>query len=391
MEVSLRVGIFGGTFNPPHIGHVRSAIEAARQLGLDKLIVVPAGVPPHKALPPGTPPPEMRLEMTRKAFRDVLHALVYDIESDNHGPSYTIDTVAAIKQDYPGAELFLLTGTDMYLTIETWKDSETLLKTVTPVVFSRIPADNKKITDFSAVLHAKYGVNTETVTNEVIEISSSQLREMLPNRQGAGYIKDTVYSFIIKNRLYGAKPDWGWLRERAFSMLDPGRVPHVAGCEEEALRLAERWGADLDDAREAAILHDITKKLSPEENLDILKKHGVSIGKLEFAGEKLLHAKSGAVLAKSEFGVSDIVSDAIFWHTTGKAGMSTLEKIIYLADYIEPVRDFPGVDEMRVAAYESLDAAMKIGLEMSIEDLVSRGITPNKTTLDALGELGSSV
>lgn len=380
----MRIGIYGGTFNPPHIGHVRSAKSAERQLALDLLIVVPAGIPPHKPLPDGTPPADMRLHMARLAFTD---AIVSGIESVNAGPGYTADTIKSIKNDFKNAELFLLIGTDMYLTLESWKDSEFIFQTVTPAVFSRGSGDMRRITAYSSVLYEKYGVNTAVIDNSVIEISSSMLREMLPRREGIGYINDTIYPYIIKNRLYGAKPDWNWLRERAYSMLDATRIPHVAGCESAALRLAKQWGVDADDAREAAILHDITKRLGVEDNLRILSAHGIAAGKIEYAEEKLFHSKTGAILAQAEFGASDAVADAIMWHTTGRAGMSSLEKVIYLADYIEPTRDFDGVALLRELAFKNLDSAVRMGLEMSITDMRERGIKPNRITFDALNDL----
>jgi len=383
----LKIGVFGGTFNPPHTGHLKSAMTAVDQLGLDKLIVVPAGIPPHKPLPPGTPSADMRFHMVSVAFSDQAGTIVSDIESKNSGISYTVDTVKLLKHDYPGAMIFLLVGTDMFLTLDMWKDCKTLLETVTPAVFSRNIEDTFRISGYSSGLWKQYGVHTETIKNYVVDISSSQLREMLPKREGKRYIDDTTYSYIISNRLYDAKPDWDWLRGRAYSMLDPARIPHVAGCEKEAVRLAQRWGVDPDDAREAAILHDITKKLAPEENFSILKECGFPVVKLENAGEKLLHSKTGAALAKTLFGVSNEVAGAIMWHTTGKAGMSPLEKVIYVADYIEPTRDMEGVEAMRAAAYEDLNEALRMGLDASIRDLISRGIAPDRTTSDALDDL----
>jgi len=383
----VKVGIFGGTFNPPHIGHVLSAMTAANQLALDLLLVVPIGQPPHKTLPPGTPSADVRLFMMLTAFWNVQNTIVSNIEVKSSGPSYTIDTVMSFQQIYPDAQFFLLVGTDMFLTLETWKDADKLLKIVTPAVFSRGYEDRKRISEYSLILSKRYGAETKIVMNDIVEISSSELREMLQNREGARYIADTNYSYIIKNKLYGAKPDWEWLRKRAYSMLSPLRIPHVAGCEEVALRLAERWGVDRNDAQEAAILHDITKRLGLEANLRILEDRGVKIGKLEFAEEKLLHSKSGALLAKDVFGVTDAVADAIMWHTTGRARMSDLEKVIYIADYIEPTRDFPGVETLRELAYNNLDEAMKMGLMLSVSDMKDRGITPDRATFDALGDL----
>jgi nicotinate-nucleotide adenylyltransferase len=97
----------------------------------------------------------------------------------------------------------------------------------------------------------------------------------------------------------------------------------------------------------------------------------------------LLHALTGAALAKERFGVSDEVYEAIRWHTTGKPDMSTLEKILYLADYTEPTRDFEGVEALRRLSFEDLDRAMALGLKMSIEDLKERGRPIFHVTLEA--------
>ena len=383
----MRIGIYGGTFNPPHIGHLRSAKTAANQLGLDLLIIVPSGIPPHKPLPDDTPSADARLHMTQVSFAGLKNAVVTDIEAKSPHVSYSIDTVASIMREYPGAELFLLMGTDMYLTIYQWKEAPALLDMITPVVFSRGSGDRKRVADYSDVIEKRFGVRTETVINDVVDISSSQIRDMFPKRKGVEYVNDEVYSYIISKRFYGAKPDWEWLRTRAYSMLSPKRIPHVVGCEEEAVRLSKRWGADSDEAREAAILHDITKILKPEENIAIIQKHGGFVGDLNRGEEKLLHSKTAAIIANTEFGVSYAVSEAIIWHTTGKARMTDLEKIIYLADYIEPTRDFEGVDALRTLSYENLDEAMRMGIEITIADLKERGIVPNRKTIDALDDL----
>jgi len=383
----VRVGIYGGTFNPPHIGHERAAKEAASQLGLDLLVVVPVGVPPHKPLPPGSPSADIRLFMAHTAFYKFRNTIVSNIEVTNQEPSFTVETVSVIKQIYPEAELFLLLGTDMFLSLETWKDYKTLLDIVTPAVFSRCPDDLERIREYSRVIRERYNVVSKTVMNAVVPISSSGLRDMLPKRGGLGYINDTNYSYIIKNGLYNARPDWSWLRERAYSMLSPTRIPHVTAAEAAALNLAELWGADLDDAREAAILHDITKRYGIDSHLRVLADNNIQVGELKFAEEKLLHPKTASLLARSVFGSSEAVAEAIRWHTTGKAGMSTLEKVIYLADYIESTRDFPGVDKLRKLACENLNEAVAMGLELTIADVTSRGITPDNATIEALGDI----
>ncbi len=113
------------------------------------------------------------------------------------------------------------------------------------------------------------------------------------------------------------------------------------------------------------------------------RKYGIINDTSEEENVKLLHAKTGAALARDLFNISDEVYDAIRWHTTGKPDMNLLEKIIYMADYIEPNRDFEGVDKLRRLAYEDLDKAMTLGLEMSLEDIKSYGQEPYYATKDA--------
>jgi len=386
-----RIGIFGGTFNPPHVGHIQAARAAIEQLQLDKLIVIPAGIPPHKTMPEATPSPSKRMELSRIAFENVPSTIVSIIEVTKPELSYSVDTLEYIRRLHLDDAIFLLVGSDMYLTLESWKDSRRIFEIATPVVFSRKADDVPKVTKYAQYIENRYGAKTEIIETQIIDISSSALRQMLPKRGGIEYMTEPCYSYIIKNRLYNAKPGWDWLRERAHFRLDPLRIPHVHGCEEEAPRLARIWGADPDDAREAAILHDITKRLTLEESLNIFSEHNIHIDENEHDQAKLFHSRTAALLAASEFGVSDEVAEAIRWHTTGKPGMTTLEKVIYLADYIEPNRDFDGVETLRKLAYENLDEAMIMGLEMTVSDIAARGITPNTASLDALSYLKEGI
>ena len=382
-----KIGIFGGTFNPPHTGHILVAETAIKQLSLDKLIIVPAGNPPHKEIPSTTPNAKTRFELTCLAFKHITNITISDIEISKQETSYAINTVNSILSDYPNALIYLLMGTDMYLTLETWHDAEELLSRVTPVVFSRSDEDHKSINNYSIFLENKYGVSTEIINNHIIDISSSELRNLLPLRQGTEYMNSTCYAYIIKKQLYGARPAPAWLRSFIFIFLDPERITHVLASVETAILLAKRWDIDPEEAFDAAILHDITKNFSYEQHLEVIKYHDIIVDIYKRNEVKLFHPKTGAIIAKTEFSVSDNVADAISWHTTGRQDMTTLEKIIYLADYIEPTRDFPNVDILRKLAYESLDDAMIMGLEITIEDLTSRGITPNSASLNALSDL----
>jgi nicotinate-nucleotide adenylyltransferase len=382
--IYLRLGIYGGTFNPPHIGHVRAAFAASEQLKLDRLLIVPAGIPPHKALPPGSPAGEERMELARLSFSGLPCAEITDVELKKESVSYTVETIGALKAEYPGAEAFLIMGTDMYLTLETWKDAARLLGAITPAVLSRKTGEASEIGAYSRRLSDRFGAETAVIRSEVVDISSTELRAMLPERKGADMLEAPAYAYIVRKRLYGAKPDFEWLRARAFEMMKPKRIPHVLGCEAEAVKLAERWGADPDDAREAAILHDISKHFELDDQLQLCQKYDIMTDNVETAEVKLLHSKTGAAIASDVFGMSPAVCGAILWHTTGRADMTLLEKIIYIADYIEPTREFEGVDILRGLAYTDLDLAVITGLQMSIDDMRSRGITPHQRTEEAM-------
>ena len=362
---------------------MRAAEDAIKGLGLDVLFVVPAGVPPHKNISTEDTGADRRLEMAQLAFADIPQAVVSGHEIEAEGVSYTVDTVKYVRSLYPGAQLFLLVGTDMFLTLAQWKDADDIFKVVTPAVFSRVKDDAGEIRAYAEMLELDFGVSSAVIENAETEISSTELRALLPRRMGSGYIPDTIYEYIIKNRLYHAKPDFDRLRSRAHSMLAEKRIPHVIGCEGEAVSLAERYGVDLDEAREAAVLHDITKRFSTEQHHEVFRRNGRAVGGGGNANEKLYHAETGALFAREAFGVSDDVFNAIFWHTTGKPNMTMLEKIIYIADYIEPTRDFDGVDELRRLAYSNIDDAMIMGLKMSIDDMERRGIIPEKTSYEA--------
>ena len=192
----------------------------------------------------------------------------------------------------------------------------------------------------------------------------------------------------LMHRLYGTKADLknldlNQLRACSYSMMRAKRIPHVMGVEEEAVKLAQRWGADPELARRAGILHDCTKYYELPEQLDICEEYGVRLDALEQKAVKLLHSKTGACIARGVFGQPDAVYDAIFWHTTGKADMTTLEKVLYIADYMEPNRDFDGVERLRHLAYTDLDKAMLLGAEMTIQEMQQRQVPIHKNTLQA--------
>ena len=390
----MKIGVYGGTFNPPHLGHLTAARAVFDLLKLDKLLLVPAGLPPHKALPAGSPTAEQRLEMTRLAAEQLGlgdRVQVLDLELRRQGKSYTADTLAQIRELYPEAELWLLMGTDMFLTLQTWHEPEAIFAQAGIAAFGRTEEDTEELFSVQReYLYRTYPdarIFTLTIPG-VVDISSTELREQLSADRGANLLAPAVYGYILREGLYGTGAELkhlplSKLRPVALSYLKHKRIPHVLGTEQEAIRLAERYGADVEKARVGALLHDCTKKLDMEAQLALCRHYGIQLDELEQKALKLLHAKTGAAIARDVFGVDEEIYSAILWHTTGHANMTLLEKILYLADYIEPSRDFPGVDKLRAVCYKNLDAGLLMGLEMTIGEMNAMGNPVHHATIEA--------
>lgn len=177
------------------------------------------------------------------------------------------------------------------------------------------------------------------------------------------------------------------LKQTVTELLKENRVNHVLGCAETAVRLARLWGADEHDAYRAGMLHDVTKALDGDLQWTLCVKLGIAVSDFSRENPKTLHAITGAHVAELVFGENPAVFAAIYSHTTGCAGMDTLQKIIYIADYIEPNRDFEGVEELRRLAVTDLDKAVKMGIEMSVAVLRQQGRQISPDSVEALKDL----
>ena len=379
----MRIALYGGSFNPPHLGHREAAMTVYKELQPDIFLIIPDNIPPHKDMEEGSPDAWQRLELCRLAFRDVPGAEVTDLELRREGKSYTAETVSALRQRYPEDELLLVMGTDMLLSFEEWYRFEYLLQSCTLAVLAREELEGEALREHAAYLTERYGAQIQILNHEPLPMQSRDIRQRLKLRLCADQLDDRVYHWIIRNGYYDALPELSWLREKAYVYLDEKRIGHVAGCESEAVMLAKHWGEDPEIAATAGILHDITKKLDAEDQLNLCRKYGIICDNAERSNPKLLHAKTGAARARDLFGISDAIYEAIRWHTTGKPDMTLLEKIIYLADFIEPTRDFPGVEALRELAYEDLNQATAVGLRMSLEEIRSNGREPYPDTVEA--------
>lgn len=403
-----RIGIYGGTFSPPHNGHVAAARAFVEGAALDRLLIFPAGIPPHKQISADDNPAH-RLAMARLAFADVPRAQVSDWEITQAGRSYTVLTLEHLAA--PDRELVLLTGTDMFLTLDTWFRPADIFR-LAEVVCIRREADSEKSAEIekkSAEFREQFGARIRLLDDEAIVLSSSELRGIVA---GGGdltpYLPAAVADYIHAHNLYAApqrgsitRDDLDALRARLAEAQSPDRFAHTCGVEQTALRMGALWMPDdLYRLRAAALLHDLTKEYPCEKQLKIVAESGIIVSDCEKASSALLHAASAAALlgrdpAYAAFADPDIL-DAVRWHTTGRAGMSTMAQIIFLADYIEPTRTHAACAALRAQFWAADPAAMdpqaradhlrrfcRFEAEQTIRHLLDRGAPIAENTLRA--------
>ncbi len=386
-----RIGIYGGSFNPPHAGHIQAARQAMEVLSLDRLLVIPAGIAPHKVMPPNSPTALQRLEMLQ--ISAVYPGMeVSDLELRREGKSYTWETIAQVRAENPDAELVLLMGTDMFLSFLTWKNPEKIWEDAALAVMYRGEKGEKTAILAQKAELERRGARIFLVENRVIQISSTQLRRLLAFDCASDFLPHGVGEYIRARGLYDTAADWKCLpmeelEKIVIRLLNPNRVAHVLGCRDTAVELAKRWGADETDAARAGLLHDITKALDGPLQLTLCGSYGKILDDFSRKYPKTLHALTGSLVAERIFEENENVVSAICHHTTGRANMTLLEKIIYVADYMEPNRDFPGVEKLRTLAFEDLDAALKLGLNMTLEHLKRQGSEVSPESREALAWL----
>ena len=199
-----KIGIFGGTFNPVHKGHERTAVEFYGKYGLDKLMVIPSNIPPHKQVDARVTAIQ-RFEMCRVCFgKYSCNICVSDIEIRKHGVSYTYDTLADIRKSYTDGKIYFLVGSDMFLCLESWYKYQELLKLCAFVVAFRNERDKREVLEFREKF-MEAGAEVELLENEPFEISSTELRRyIINNRPGLDrYISAEVLDYIKGQGIYG--------------------------------------------------------------------------------------------------------------------------------------------------------------------------------------------
>ncbi len=409
-EYKYRIGLLGGTFDPIHNAHLLLGEAAYGQFGLDAVWFMPSHVPPFKKDKSGLTDEDMRFAMAELAVADNPHFSVCTIERNREEISYTYRTLELLREAYPDTWFFFIMGADCLAEFPTWYRPERIAEICTILAAMRGEEEEAYAADLENVRHA-FDADVRPLTMIRADISSSLIRGRYAEGKSVKYlVPDTVDRYVREHGLYkeaslteeaamrnADQPDPGKLRWQAAGhladriendltkLLKPSRMRHTHGVAYTAESLAMAYGEDPQRAFLAGMLHDIAKYLTNEDLVSFCRAHSIEITDDEYAAPYLLHAKAGAKMSEDRYCVRDPeILRAIRFHTTGRPGMSLLEKIIFTADYIEPGRHHSeALPELRKMAFRDLDGCICRILRDTLTYLSDAGKPIDKTTREA--------
>ena len=371
----MRIGLLGGTFNPIHRAHVQMAQIARDEAALDLVLLMVAADPPHKRVDEDIPA-EVRFDLVEIAISGQERMQASDLEIVRGGKSYTLLTIQALLAQYPGAELFLIIGSDTLSDLPNWYHPEEVLKLASVLCVPRVGIDQDDEKN-AQMLRERYGASIRLLSAKAEIIASTEIRKRLT----AGLPLDGMLPDAVEQAVYECgryfPPEFRAMQEKSRAALVPKRYTHVCGTMRAAARLAVLWRQDAQKARVAALLHDCAKCLDPVAQ-EVLSGDETGIA-------PVYHAFAGAVLAKMEYGITDeTILRAIRLHTTGDWGMTEFDALIYAADLIEPTREFPGVEEYRNRISPDIDGFMRYAIARVSQLIERRGKQAHPASARAL-------
>ncbi len=348
-----KIGIFGGSFDPCHKEHILVAQSALEELKLDTLYIIPTNIAPHKQSSSAVSG-EDRLNMLKIAFSNQPKIIVSNYEILSKGVSYTYLTVTHFKNLHKDATLYFIMGSDMLDNFPTWKNPDIICSLCELALVSR---KDKKHLNYNAIDSIKKLYNKEVIVlkTEGETVSSTEIRTRLKLGLGVDeFLPQGVYDYIVDKGLYLGDKYYNYVKNE----LPLKRRTHVLGVILTAKELGKKLGLDLEKVELASLLHDIAK-YKDYNNYPLFKAP-------KNCPSEVMHQFLGEYIAKEELGVLDnSVLDAIKYHTTGREDMSILEKVVYVADLIEPSRKYEGVKYLR----EEIDKDFENGFIICIKEV----------------------
>lgn len=391
MMKNKNIGLFGGTFDPVHLGH-RYILDAALEaIDFEKVIVMPAKIPPHKSLSSCSTEAQ-RYEMCRRAFAELEKVEVSDYELNRDGLSYSYYTVLHLREQYPDHKLYFIMGSDQLMTFRQWFKYEELVSMVTVVSISRETELSEIGLKNYAEAVRRDGGEVITLSVKPFEISSTIIRDNIRNNIDCScYLNKNVVQYILDNGLYKTEMDrlLSAADYKAYikANLSKKRAQHSLNVADAAVKLAKRYGGDPDKAYIAGLLHDVCKEMPVEKQRELVSRCTLDVSEAERNAQPLFHSIAGSVFIQEKFGITDPeIIRAIRYHTVACGNMDKLSQIIYLADLISDDRDYKDVKKMRKYSEQSLEKAMLEALRFSITDSVAKDNTIPLCTLECYND-----
>lgn len=390
------IGIMGGTFDPIHYGHLAAAEAVRYEFGVEKIIFIPTGIPAHKEEESVTDS-KHRFLMTTLATADNPNFNVSTIEIDRVGHSYTVDTITEIREYCnDDAVIYFIMGADSLHQIYSWKNIEKLFKICEIIVVPRPGYKKSALLDEIKMLQKKVNKKVHYLEVNGFDISSTDIKYRIKRNSAVRYmLPPNVLNYIIKEGLYVEKHEFSqefldtitFLKKKLKRTLSLHRYKHTISVMNEACRLCtyyNKWDY-AEKAMLAGILHDCAKDIPIEVQKSTCKDYSIKIDDNLSKSPKVIHQFLGAEIARREYNIKEEeVINAIRFHTTGRPNMGFLEKIVFLADFIEPERKSTDeiVEAKRLASI-GLDVAIEYVLNTSINYLKEHKQPVYTLTLDA--------
>ena len=371
-----RIGVFCGTFDPVHLGHVRVAQTCLSALHLDKVLLVPLA---RTFSRPADAAPQHRIEMIRLAISGIQGLKISDADMGAE-PKHAVDTLASLSKQHPGAQFVYIIGANKAASVPAWKNADALFKRCSFAIFPRMGYDAVELSRFLI----SHGAEASVVPSEQLTMSSAQIRSLIRLLSDApGKLPEEVAEYIASNGLY--QPDYDLMVRQAVS---PARFVHSKGVRQTAAHLARRYNLPMQKAGVAGILHDCAKNMELSRLQTIARQAKLPLDPLTLSSNALLHGPVGAQVAKTRYHILDVhILDAIRYHTTGRAGMRALELTVFVADAIEPSRKYPGLQVVRQQAEEDLRLSALTSLVGTQEFVKTKGLRNSPLSSQAIEDL----
>ncbi|MGI6045865.1 MAG: nicotinate-nucleotide adenylyltransferase [Eggerthellaceae bacterium] len=363
-----RLGIMGGTFDPIHIGHLASADQACRAFDLDGVLFIPTYNPVFK-LDQEVSDAALRLEMVRLATCSNEAFDVSDIEIKRGGKTFTADTLRELRKHFPdNVDFYFMVGADAAATLGKWRDCA-VIASLAEIIVLRRPGYEVP-THIQEELESKYQFRLHFLDVTSLSVSSSDLRARVSLGETVRYlVSKPVWDFIEIHELYrGPSPlsaaqsevsvDDSDVFSKAFikarkeeikQTKKPKLAKHMFRVAKTAREIAQVYGVDQDKAYLAGLLHDWDKTHDMDEMRRHIRDWGVAVDPYVYDHmPKLMHGPTAAARLSARFPqIPEDVLEAIARHTSAAIDMSSLDMVVYVADSIEPGRDYPGADDLR--------------------------------------------